>query len=80
MFLFIIQINFFIKFLRLIQDELVKKRWLLQPVKPTTTMNTTTVRQTFALKDHKIENFFLFRMIVHIVQVYQVLKIIYNIN
>lgn len=34
------KIFLFLKFLRLIQEELVKKRWLLQPVKPTT---TTTV-------------------------------------
>lgn len=35
--------TFALKFLRLVQEELIKKRWLLQPVRPSPTMNPSTV-------------------------------------
>ncbi|CAF1214064.1 unnamed protein product [Rotaria sp. Silwood1] len=44
-------------FLRLVQEELVKKRWLLQPVKPTTTgMNPTTSDRSHRTGISGIEN------------------------
>ena len=64
----------FFKFLRLIQEELVKKRWLLQPVKPT----TATVPDKIHVSNENVLS--VLRMIVYIERVYQELKIIYNNN